>query len=507
MHKILTSVINATPDIIFYKDYLTNDGAYLGCNDAFAKFVGKSKDDIIGHNDIELFGEDVGNFFRKKDREMLLQNTTVVNEEWVTYPDGTKVLLHTSKAPLMADDGNVIGVVGVSHDITKLHENTQQIEKQNKALEDQKELYELVFKNTASSILIIDIDANKFTDCNDQAIALLKTAKKEDVLNLQPADLSPEYQPDGRKSSEKSNEMNAIALEKGTHTFEWKHIRPNGEEFWVEVVLTLITLKGRKVLHVVWKDIDDKKKTEENLKVQQLLLIQQSRMASMGEMIGNIAHQWRQPLNTLSLIIANIKDAFDYGELDESTFQESTIQANAIIQGMSQTIDDFRNFFSPNKVKQLFNPKEAIEDAFTIIDNGLRRENIKVIRDMTSDCTIESYKNEFSQVMLNLLNNAKEALLENKTLSPTIAIKQIVKNEYIFITVQDNGGGISKSIISKIFDPYFTTKADTKGTGIGLYMSKIIIEEHMNGQLTVENKNKGALFTIRLPINSDAKLA
>ena len=129
-NEILTSVINATPDIIFYKDYLTQDGTYLGCNEAFARFVGKPVDEIINHNDIELFGEDIGSFFRAKDKEMLLQNTTLSNEEWVTYPDGSKVLLSTSKSPFYTEDGKLIGLVGVSHDITKSYEDTNKIEKQ-----------------------------------------------------------------------------------------------------------------------------------------------------------------------------------------------------------------------------------------------------------------------------------------------------------------------------------------------------------------------------------------
>ena len=293
--------------------------------------------------------------------------------------------------------------------------------------------------------------------------------------------------------------MNTIALKKGTHSFESKHLRPNGEEFWVEVILTLITLKDRKVLHVVWKDIDDQKKTEANLQVQQALLIQQSRLASMGEMIGNIAHQWRQPLNTLSLILANIKDAFDYGELDENTLQDSVNKANKMVERMSTTIDDFRNFFSPDKNRECFSPQEGVEDAIAIIDSSLKRESIEIILHYETDCTIKSYKNEFSQVILNILGNARDALLDKKITNPKIEITEKIEEEYLYIIIRDNAGGISESIMPKIFDPYFTTKGENKGTGIGLYMSKIIIEEHMNGTLMLENYKECAVFTIKLP--------
>jgi len=143
------------------------------------------------------------------------------------------------------------------------HNSNCHSDRQKKELEDQKELYELVFKNTASSVLIIDIEANRFIDCNASAVDILKCDSKDQVLNLRPADLSPEFQPDGRRSDEKSDEMNAIAVKNGSHIFEWKHLIKDGSEFWVEVILTPITLHGKKVLHVVWKDIADRKALEE----------------------------------------------------------------------------------------------------------------------------------------------------------------------------------------------------------------------------------------------------
>ncbi|MDD5717981.1 MAG: PAS domain S-box protein [Sulfuricurvum sp.] len=260
---ILTSVINSIPDLIFYKDYLTQDGIYIGCNTAFAEFVGKPIDQIINRTDIELFGEETGALFRAKDQDILIHNTSSHYEKWITYADGRNVLLNLAKVPFHDNEGNIVGIVGIGRDITNIHQYTENIEEQKKELEDQKELYELVFKNTSSSVLIIDIEANKFIDCNESAIEILGCTSKEEVLNLSPADLSPEFQPDGRRSDEKSDEMNAIAIRNGSHIFEWKHLTKNGTEFWVEVILTPIILKHTKVLHVVWKDIADRKALEE----------------------------------------------------------------------------------------------------------------------------------------------------------------------------------------------------------------------------------------------------
>ena len=167
------------------------------------------------------------------------------------------------------------------------------------SLSKQKELYELVFKNTSSSVLILDLDTNTFIDCNDFVVETLGYTSKKDVLHLSPAQISPEYQPDGRRSDEKSYEMNGIATVNGAHTFDWKLVTKKGKEFWMEIVLTPMILEDKKVLYVVWKDIADRMRAEEELEKKKALLVQQSRFASMGEMIGNIAHQWRQPLNTL----------------------------------------------------------------------------------------------------------------------------------------------------------------------------------------------------------------
>ncbi len=167
----------------------------------------------------------------------------------------------------------ILGVVAILF-LLLLHRR-RTLNMHTKKLEEQKELYELVFKNTSSSVLIIDIEKNKFMDCNESAIKILKCKSKEDVLNLQPADLSPKFQADGQTSKEKSNEMNTIAIESGSHIFEWLHLTSTGEEFWVEVILTLITLNNKKVLHVVWKDIADRKALEKYLKNRAVMLEKQ----------------------------------------------------------------------------------------------------------------------------------------------------------------------------------------------------------------------------------------
>lgn len=228
------------------------------------------------------------------------------------------------------------------------------------------------------------------------------------------------------------------------------------------------------------------------------LLIQQSRLAAMGEMIGNIAHQWRQPLNALSLLIANLKDAWEYDELDQNTLNEMTERGNRLIQKMSTTIDDFRNFFRPDKQKVAFSVSQLTQDTLSLLSASLQSHNIEVHFHGSSDIQASGYPNEFSQVLLNLLNNAKDALIERHVKEGEILITIDDSDaEFIELRIEDNAGGIAEDILPKIFDPYFTTK--DKGTGIGLYMSKMIIENNMSGELTVYNTSRGACFVVRCP--------
>ncbi|MCG3671040.1 sensor histidine kinase [Aliarcobacter butzleri] len=238
-------------------------------------------------------------------------------------------------------------------------------------------------------------------------------------------------------------------------------------------------------------------------KEQEQLLIQQTRLAAMGEMIGNIAHQWRQPLNALGLILQNLKFSYEIGELDEKMIDKSVKKATMLTENMSKTIDDFRNFFRPNKAKENFKINEGITKAVELIESTFEHNNIKLEKDFaSSEIEFFGFANEFSQVILNLLTNAKDAVLENKIENPLIIIQTKIDDEYIYISIKDNGLGIKEEIINKIFEPYFTTKDEGKGTGIGLYMSKIIIENNMNGKIEVKNEQNGANLIIKLPIKN-----
>ena len=229
---------------------------------------------------------------------------------------------------------------------------------------------------------------------------------------------------------------------------------------------------------------------------QKEISIHQNRLASMGEMINNIAHQWRQPLTHLSFIFQNIEAAFQNNKLDERYLENKTNEAMGQLDYMSNTIENFQNFFKQDKHKKEFSLIESINEVLNLSQNSLKLENIDITFKYEKDFFITSYKGEFMQVLFNLVNNAKEQLINKKIENPNIQILLTSNNNNIFVDVSDNALGIDEDIINNIFDPYFTTKE--KGLGIGLYMSKIIIEKNMNGYLTIQNLKDGANFKITL---------
>lgn len=227
-------------------------------------------------------------------------------------------------------------------------------------------------------------------------------------------------------------------------------------------------------------------------------LIQQGRLAAMGEMINNIAHQWRQPLNNIGLIIQNLLFSFDAGNITHDELKKEIGSAMDVIMHMSRTIDDFRNFFREDKQKSGFFVSKTVHHALEFISSALSNHGIQVEFEDDENITAIGYQNEYAQVLLNILSNSRDACIERRIAAPRIHIRVTGENGRAIVYIRDNCGGIADDILPKIFDPYFTTRAPDKGTGIGLYMSKVIIEQNMNGSLTARNTEDGAEFRIEV---------
>ena len=259
-----------------------------------------------------------------------------------------------------------------------------------------------------------------------------------------------------------------------------------------------------------YTDTLEKKVTEQvdRIRKQDNTLLQQSKMADMGEMIGNIAHQWRQPLSVISTSASGLKLKNEFDILDEEYLNSSVDSIVQSTQYLSQTIDDFRNFIKGDKETKKFKLKDNINKNLEILKGTLKYNEIKVIVDINDNFEIESYDNELTQVFINIINNAKDALNDNKIEDKLIFISIKKDKEYLFLSIKDNAKGINSNIIEKIFEPYFTTKHQSQGTGLGLYMTQKIITQSLQGEILVKNisykynntEYYGAEFILKLPI-------
>jgi len=244
------------------------------------------------------------------------------------------------------------------------------------------------------------------------------------------------------------------------------------------------------------EESEDRIRIVEQLRLKDQMLLQQSRMAAMGEMLGNIAHQWRQPLNLVGLKVQEIGLSCKLGAFSEELLDVNVKKAMEILHHLSKTIDDLRTLSAPDKMKVAFLVNEVIAKTVSLIGGSLKDLEITLETEIEGELRIEGFPNEYAQVLLNILMNSRDAFLERGIAQRRIKVCAFMEGGKSEVVISDNAGGIPEDIIGKIFDPYFTTKELGKGTGIGLFMSKTIIEKNMGGSLTVRNSGDGAEFRI-----------
>ena len=281
---------------------------------------------------------------------------------------------------------------------------------------------------------------------------------------------------------------------------EIKNLKKNGEFYWLKTTIhpTFDNNGNITGYDAIREDITSQKE----LVNQQNLLVEQSKSAALGEMISMIAHQWRQPLQAVSILIQKLPLLkMIKGEISDEMLDEVVSQVSSQLDYMSKTIDDFRDYFKPNKKKEEVFIQNVIDKSIDFLSYLFKINSINVKYKNNSSLEIEIYLNEIVQVLINLAKNSCDAMIERNTENREINIFTYEKNDKLFIEFEDNAGGISDKIIDKIFDPYFSTKTNKNGTGLGLYMCKTIIEQHSMGKIDVYSTDVGTKFVIQLPLN------
>ncbi len=730
LKELYDNIIDSVDNLIFAKDI---NFIYIKCNKAFEKFVGKSKDQIIGKTDYEIFDKKVSKYFCENDKYILSFNKPKSNYEWITYPNGEKFYLLTVKSPLIDTQGNLYGLVGNSVDITKeenLHKllqdaqslaklgsweynivqdklkcsneiykfygftdfsmelqkdslynffhpedvqiaeqafldsmnskeltisqnriirqdngsirylehrwkteydndiairtvgTSQDITEQKEAeilLSKNENILNLIIDNSPVGICTVDLLGN-FVSTNPSYEKMLGYSKEE-LSKLSFFDIThPDYRPENRELFQKM-----FSVKPSGFILEKVYIRKDGKEINVSVHATGVSdengniqfgtafvkditeekyslqlLQQKKkeletifneapmpmaihnedgtmiMINKVWKELTGYSHSEMNttskwsekvssiesspimassikkhitslykitervdegefeiktksgkkiiwtfssaplgiidgkrvlissatditeLKKKDELMIIQSRHAAMGEMIGMIAHQWRQPLTTISMNANNMLLDIALDELDSSQAQKYSDAILLQTENLSKTIDDFRNFFKPDKAILQVKLSDILIETYSIVKDSLKNHNIRLRTSSSSESTVDVYPRELMQVFVNIITNAKDALLQKKSKNAYIEIKVFEDKEYVITQICDNGIGIDEAILTKIFNPYFTTKDEKTGTGLGLYMSKMIIEDHLHGKIEAYNYKEGACFKVKL---------
>ena len=381
-----------------------------------------------------------------------------------------------------------VGVLSDSFNnmVQRVEKSISEEASKNIKLQESINSFQVLLNTTIEAIFIFEDDY--CVDTNESTYKLFGYETKEDMFGMHALDfISP-------KSKELVLEM---MKQDNTLPYEANCIKLDGTIFPALIKGKNIEINNKHVRIAVLVDLTELKQKDKQI-------IEQIRLAQLGEMISMIAHQWRQPLNVLGALNMKVETKLDFEDfITAEGYKPISDDITRQLSFMSKTIDDFRDFFKPNKEKQDTSFSELVNCSLSIIKSSILNKNIELILELNSDDRFVVYKNEVTQVLLNILKNSQDILIQRKIKDPYIKISSISKelnnNSYV-LTISDNAGGIAADVIDKIFDPYFSTKSEKHGSGLGLYMSKTIIEEHCHGKLSVTNDKDGAKFIIELPV-------
>ncbi|MCU7835053.1 MAG: PAS domain S-box protein [gamma proteobacterium symbiont of Taylorina sp.] len=366
----------------------------------------------------------------------------------------------------------------------------EELEQLNEQLKQREKFSNTVIESNKNAIIAIN-EKQLVTIFNKSAEEMFgyskhEMLKKKSLHNIIPMHFIKQHK---KSSSHFMTTKESVGVVGSRVELEGKH--KDGRIFPIRISFG-VEFEGDKIIVIAnIEDITKDKKQQKEIRERDRLLQQQTKLAAMGEMIGSIAHQWRQPLNSLNVNIENLEFDYEDGLIDKEFLDKFIVHQTDTLQYMSKTIDNFRNFFRIDKQKANFSVKKAIENSINIQMSELNKHGIS-LSVHGEDIIINSFENEFQQAVMNLISNAKDAIIQSKQKDGAIDISLTDGK----IIIRDNGGGIPAASIERIFEPYYTTKEQGKGTGMGLYMSKMIIENNMGGKISVLNSGDGACFII-----------
>ncbi len=510
--NIQDNILDATNEGIFG---LNLQGQHTFVNRAAAEILGYTQKEMVGKHSHSMWHnkKERGEEFAETECPIygVLKSgkSTTIERDIFWKKDGNFIIVEYSANPIFVDE-KIAGVVVTFNDITT-----------KSKYEDELKKLSTVVKESTNTIVITD--KNGEIEFANRAAQNTTGYKADELI--------------GKKSSIFKSEKNSPEIYKKL----WSEIiqgniwngelinkKKDGDEYWVLLSIFPIFDKDGNISNFVGigEDITGRKKYEESLKemntilekrveeeieksrAKDSILYEQKKVIAMGELMRDIAHHWRQPLTAIGMLIQNIKDLYDYGELDEESLDETVNKALDQLQQLSKTIDNFRSFFKSEQSRTPFKIRKVLEDALYMLKPNLRQAKIetKILGDGL-DIEIKSSINDFKQVTINILKNSIDAILErckHEKYNPKLEIIVERDGEFCNIYFKDNGIGIDSEIANKVFDPYFTTKEQGKGSGIGLYMSKMIVEKNLEGEIFInrEFKEKGVEIVVQIPIDS-----
>lgn len=431
-------------------------------------------------------------------KKVLLDNqiVTLSHETVLISQDGSRYCIGDSASPILDKDNKIIGVVLVFRNTTKENMLLNQVK-------ESESRWQFALEGSKNGVWDWNTKTNKLFFSKRWKAML---GYQEDEISDDIIEWSSRVHPDDLDRCLKDLDnflKDDIEFYENTHRLRCK----DGSYKWILDRGKIVSREKGKPTRAIGthSDITDIIKTKEELRKKEELMIAQSRHAAMGEMISMIAHQWRQPLSVIAMASNNLIVDIELGMVNNEVVKNNTQLIKNQTQELSKTINDFKNFFKPQKTIEEIYVKDIFEEAFKVIGKALQNSDIDVIKKYECKKKIQTYSRELMQVFINMLKNAKEALESENIADKKISIFVNNKEDSINISICDNAGGIKQEHISEIFNPYFSTKDEKIGTGLGLYISKIIIEKHLKGTLNVYNKDGGACFEMQLPYKINAK--